>query len=107
MNGERYPGESLPFEPSMRHADDRVIADKRLIVASWQNEPKMLNLFNAWRVLSLHSIFSRFWIWNRRLEVLDPRECTATGVAAKPCGKGVWQGGHIGTYLAVSLFLAH
>ena len=26
MNGERYPGESLPFEPSMRHADGRVIA---------------------------------------------------------------------------------
>ena len=26
MNGERYPGESLPFEPSMRHADDRLIA---------------------------------------------------------------------------------
>ena len=26
MNGERYPGESLPFEPSMRHADGRLIA---------------------------------------------------------------------------------
>ena len=26
MNGERYPGESLPFEPSMRHADGRMIA---------------------------------------------------------------------------------
>ena len=26
MNGERYPGESLPFEPSMRHADGRTIA---------------------------------------------------------------------------------
>jgi hypothetical protein len=26
MNGERYPGESLPFEPSMRHADGQLIA---------------------------------------------------------------------------------
>jgi hypothetical protein len=26
MDGERYPGESLPFEPSMRHADGRLIA---------------------------------------------------------------------------------
>ena len=26
MNGERYHGESLPFEPSMRHADSRLIA---------------------------------------------------------------------------------
>jgi hypothetical protein len=26
MSGERYPGESLPFEPSMRHADGRLIA---------------------------------------------------------------------------------
>jgi hypothetical protein len=26
MNGERYPGESRPFEPSTRHADGRLIA---------------------------------------------------------------------------------
>jgi hypothetical protein len=26
MNGERYPGERLPFEPSMRDADGRLIA---------------------------------------------------------------------------------
>ena len=26
MNGERYPGESLPFVPSMKHADGRLIA---------------------------------------------------------------------------------
>jgi hypothetical protein len=26
MNGERYPGEGLPFEPSMRDADGRLIA---------------------------------------------------------------------------------
>jgi hypothetical protein len=26
MNGERYPGESLAFEPSMRNADGHLIA---------------------------------------------------------------------------------
>ena len=66
MNGERYPGESLPFEPSMRHADRQMIAKierytyscmsgrtkpKCAITVFWQNEAKMLNLFNAWRVL--------------------------------------------------------
>ena len=51
MNGERYPGESLPFEPSMRHADGRLIAiieTRDLWLYDWQNEAKMLNLFNAW-----------------------------------------------------------
>ena len=50
MNGERYPGESLPFEPSMRHADGRLIAIIKCTTHScmyWQNEAKMLNLFNA------------------------------------------------------------
>ena len=49
MNGERYPGESLPFEPSMRHADGRVIAIIERATygcMAWQNEAKMLNLFN-------------------------------------------------------------
>ena len=49
MNGERYPGESLPFEPSMRYADGRLIAIiERTTLHYWQNEAKMLNLFNAW-----------------------------------------------------------
>ena len=26
MNGERHPGESLPFEPSITHADGQLIA---------------------------------------------------------------------------------
>jgi hypothetical protein len=26
MNGERYPGENLPFEPSTKHAESRLIA---------------------------------------------------------------------------------
>ena len=51
MNGERYPGESLPFEPSMRHADGRLIAIIERFTTyscmSWQNEAKMLNLFNG------------------------------------------------------------
>ena len=50
MNGERYPGESLPFEPSKRHAYGRLIAIIERTTygcMAWQNEAKMLNLFNA------------------------------------------------------------
>ena len=54
MSSERYPGESLPFEPSMRHADGKLIAIIKvhyLQLYYSQNEAKMLNLFNARRVL--------------------------------------------------------
>jgi hypothetical protein len=54
MNGERYPGESLPFAPLMRYANGRLVAIIEL-TNLWfvyrQNEAKMLDLFNAWRAL--------------------------------------------------------
>jgi len=50
VNGERYRGESLPFEPSMRYADGSqliaIVEINNLTLFFGQNEAKMLSVFN-------------------------------------------------------------
>jgi hypothetical protein len=80
MNGERYPGESLPFEPSMRHADDRLIAIIRRTTYScfdWQNEAKILNLINAPSIGA-----PRRAIWWRMPALIQPRLPGSSGTTA-------------------------
>ena len=80
MNGERYPGESLPFEPSTRHAYGRLIAIIERTTYGcmvWQNEAKMLNPFNEGGNPARNDGFGGEWFGAGRASVLSRRPFSA------------------------------